>query len=99
MRCGDIKGSIIAMGVSTPLLKVSQLEAYAHSGYQDEDSRKIFMNSGIKSRHFYFRNGIRTDEDSDELNQRYVRGAMEIGCRAVRKCLESAGLSAQDIDL
>ena|SRR5579859_7907380 len=87
------------MGVSTPPFKVSQQEAYAHSGYQGEAARKLFMNSGIKSRHFYFQNGIRTDEDSDELNRRYVRGALEIGCRAVRKCLESADLNAQDIDL
>jgi predicted naringenin-chalcone synthase len=57
------------------------------------------MRAGIDYRHLYFQNGIRIDEDSDELNRRYVRGAVETGCRAIRKCLESAGLSARDIDL
>ena len=94
-----IKGSIMAIGVATPLLKVSQQEAYAESGYHDEATRRIFIKSGIESRHFYFQNGIRIDEDSDELNRRYVRGAMEIGCRAIRKCVESAGLTEQDVDL
>ena len=57
------------------------------------------MRAGIDYRHFYFQNGIRIDEDSEELNRRYVRGAVETGCRAIRKCLESAGLSARDVDL
>jgi predicted naringenin-chalcone synthase len=57
------------------------------------------MRAGIEYRHFYFQNEIRIDEDSDELNRRYVQGACEIGCRAIRKCLDSAALGAQDIDL
>lgn len=57
------------------------------------------MRAGIDYRHFYFQNGIRIDEDSDELNRRYVRGAVETGCRAIRTCLESAGLGARDVDL
>lgn len=57
------------------------------------------MRAGIEHRHFYFPNGIRTDEDSDELNRRYVQGAVKIGCRAVRRCLDSSGLSERDIDL
>jgi predicted naringenin-chalcone synthase len=57
------------------------------------------MRAGIEYRHFYFQNGIRIDEDSDELNERYVQGACEIGCRAIRKCLDFSGLSERDIDL
>jgi alkylresorcinol/alkylpyrone synthase len=57
------------------------------------------MRAGIEYRHFYFQNGIRIDEDSDELNRRYVRGAVEIGCHAIRKCLDFSGLSEWDVDL
>jgi predicted naringenin-chalcone synthase len=57
------------------------------------------MRAGIENRHFYFQDGIRVDEDSNELNRRYVRGAMEIGCRAIRKCLDMASLTERDIDL
>jgi len=94
-----INASLISTGVATPVFQVSQADAFAHSGYQDEATRRIFLRAGIEYRHFYFQNGIRIDEDSDGLNRRYVRGAMEIGCRAVRKCLESASLTERDIDL
>lgn len=94
-----INASLISTGVATPVFQVSQHEAFAQSGYRDKAARRIFLRAGIENRHFYFHNGIRIDEDSDELNRRYVRGAMEIGCRAIRKCLESAGLTERDIDL
>ena len=94
-----INVSILSTGVATPLFQVSQQETFAQSGYRDEAIRRIFMRAGIEHRHFYFQNGIRIDEDSNELNRRYVRGAIEIGCRAIRKCVDSAGLTERDIDL
>ena len=94
-----INVSIVSTGIATPSLRVSQHEAFAQAGYRDEVTRRLFMRAGIENRHFYFHNGIRVDENSDELNQRYVRGAVHIGCHAIRNCLDAAGLTERDIDL
>jgi alkylresorcinol/alkylpyrone synthase len=59
----------------------------------------MFLNSGIDYRHFYFDVEPRLDETSDELNARYLRGALKIGCRAAQTCLDIAGLSPGDVDL
>jgi alkylresorcinol/alkylpyrone synthase len=56
------------------------------------------LNSGIDYRHFYFEQEPRVDETSDELNARYLRGALQTGCRAARTCLDTAGLSPRDVD-
>jgi polyketide synthase Type III len=57
------------------------------------------MNSDIEHRHLYFDissfNGIET---TDQLHERYRKGAVEIGLRAIERCLSSAGLPVQDID-
>lgn len=94
-----INVSIISTGIATPVFQVSQQDAFRQSGYTDKTARRIFLRAGVDYRHFCFQNGIRIDEDSDELNRRYVLGAMEIGCRAIRKCLDSARLSPRDVDL
>lgn len=93
-----ISASILATGTATPSFRMSQHEAFTHLGYEGEAMRRIFMNAGIEHRHFYFEDGLRLNESSDELNRRYIRGAMDIGCRAIRKCLDSAGLSERDVD-
>lgn len=68
-------------------------------GYRGEAIRKIFTRAGIEHRHFYFENGLLLDETSDQLNRRYLRGAVDLGCRATRRCLDAANLSPQDVDL
>jgi len=37
-------------------------------------------------------------ESSDQLNQRYLRGAVKTGCRAILICLKAAGTTVQDVD-
>jgi alkylresorcinol/alkylpyrone synthase len=78
---------------------VSQAESFRISRYEHDGVRRVFLNSGIDFRHFYFEQEPRLDETSDELNARYLRGAVETGCRAVRTCLDLAGLSPRDVDL
>jgi predicted naringenin-chalcone synthase len=42
---------------------------------------------------------LRLNETSDELNRRYLHGAMETGYKAARACLAAGGLSPRDVDL
>jgi 3,5-dihydroxyphenylacetyl-CoA synthase len=89
----------VSIGRATPSLRVTQEQSFQYSGYQGDAIRRLFLNTGIDFRHFYFENAPRLDEDSDELNRRYLNGAMETGCKAARSCLEAAGLSPRDVDL
>jgi len=69
-------------------------------GYTDLRILRIFLNSGIESRCFYLDpENFNRFETADELNQRYLQGAMQIGSRAVNACLESAGITPRDVDL
>jgi predicted naringenin-chalcone synthase len=91
--------SLLAIGTATPAFRVTQEESFSLSGYSQPNVRRIFRNSGIDVRHFYFEGAPRLDETSDELNDRYRRGAIHTGCRAAQACLEEAGLSCKDVDL
>jgi len=91
--------SIVSIGRATPALRVTQEQSLEYAGYTSDRIRRIFLNTGIAYRHFYFETPPRPDETSDELNRRYLDGAMETGGRAVRACLEAAGLSSRDVDL
>jgi 3,5-dihydroxyphenylacetyl-CoA synthase len=89
---------IIAIGTATPEFRMTQEQAFHAAGYKTERIRKIFLNCDIDFRHFYVEGALNRNEGCDELNQRFLRGAMHTGCRAILGCLESCGLSAQDID-
>jgi polyketide synthase Type III len=91
--------SILSIGRATPALRVTQEQSLEYAGYSSHRIRRIFLNTGIAYRHFYLEKPPRADETSDELNRRYLDGAMETGCRAVQACLEAAGLSPRDVDL
>jgi hypothetical protein len=79
--------SILSIGRATPALRVTQAQSLEYAGYSSDRIRRIFLNAGIAYRHFYFEQPPRPDETSDELNRRYLDGAMETGCRAVHACL------------
>src|ERR1700756_194187 len=59
----------------------------------------MFLNSSIDYRHFYLEGDLNRDESSDQLNQRYLRGAMKTGCHAIVNCLATAGRTVRDVDL
>jgi hypothetical protein len=98
-RDASLCSRILAIGRATPACRVSQAESFRISRYERDGVRRVFLNSGIDFRHFYFEQEPRLDETSDELNARYLRGAVETGCRAAATCLDVAGLSPRDVDL
>jgi polyketide synthase Type III len=89
---------ILGIGTATPPIRLTQEQAFYAAGYEGERIRKIFLNSEIEYRHFYFGGTPNPDENSDQLNQRYLAGAVKTGCQAIVDCLKSAGSTVRDVD-
>ncbi len=91
---------ILALGTANPPHRFTQEQIFRMAGYHSQRILEIFLNSDIEYRHLYVDpQNPRRDENPDELNARYLRGAMETGCHAVQRCLESAGMTPRDVDL
>lgn len=89
---------IIGAGIANPEIRLTQEQSYQALGYQSERIRKMFLNSDIDYRHFHLEGDLNRDENSDELSQRYLRGALRTGCRAIVNCLASAERTVRDVD-
>jgi 3,5-dihydroxyphenylacetyl-CoA synthase len=89
---------ILGIGTANPAARLTQEQTFHAAGYQSERIRKIFLNSDINYRHFYLEGTPNRDESSDQLNQRYLRGSMNIGCQAIANCVKAAGTAVRDID-
>lgn len=89
---------IIGMGTATPPIRLTQEQSFQAAGYRSERIRKIFLNSDIDYRHFYFGGTPNIEETSDQQNARYLSGSVKTGCRAIMNCLESANASVADVD-
>ncbi len=89
---------ILGIGTANPPVRLTQEQSFHAAGYQSEGIRKIFLNSDIEYRHFYLEGELNREESSDQLNQRYLRGAMKTGCRAILNCVKAAGTTVQDVD-
>jgi predicted naringenin-chalcone synthase len=91
---------VLAIGTANPPRRFTQEEAFRLAGYENPRILSIFQNSDIDYRHFYIDPQTFTPHETpDQLNQRNLRGAMATGCRAVERCLESAGLTPRDVDM
>jgi alkylresorcinol/alkylpyrone synthase len=87
------------VATATPAQRFTQAELLRLAGYADERRRGFFEASDIASRHLYIdRARFRPDESVDELNDRFRRGALELGERAARAALARAGWSAGQLD-
>jgi 3,5-dihydroxyphenylacetyl-CoA synthase len=89
---------ILGIGTATPPIRLTQEQSFHAAGYESERIRKIFLNSAIEYRHFYFGGTPNLQESSDQQNERYLSGAVKTGCRAILNCVESAGTSVKDVD-
>ena len=74
---------ILGIGTANPPVRLTQEQSFHAAGYKGRRIRKIFLNSDIEYRHFYLEGALNREESSDQLNQRYLRGAMKTGCRAI----------------
>lgn len=89
---------ILGIGTANPPIRLTQEQTFYVAGYETERIRKIFLNSDIEYRHFYFGGTPNLQETSDQQNERYLSGAVKTGCRAILNCVESAGMSVKDVD-
>lgn len=90
---------ILAVGTANPPNWFSQVEVLALSPYRDERRRGFFLNSGIEGRYLAIdRNGFRPTETVDELQARYRKVSVELGCQALLRALAQAGRSPRDLD-
>ena len=89
---------ILGIGTANPPIRLTQEQTFYAAGYESERIRKIFLNSDIEHRHFYFGGTPNLQETSDQQNQRYLSGAIKTGCRAILNCVESAGMNVKDVD-
>ncbi len=89
---------IAAVATATPRHRFDQATLLRMSGYGGQRAA-FFSNSQIEGRYLYFDPETFTpDESVDQLNDRFRRGAVEIGAEAVRRALARAGWRPEDVD-
>jgi alkylresorcinol/alkylpyrone synthase len=90
---------INAAATATPPYRFTQARLLELAGYADAVRQGFFANSQIDGRYLYLDpERARTDESVDELNDRFCRGALEIGEAAAREALARAGWSPDRLD-
>jgi alkylresorcinol/alkylpyrone synthase len=89
---------IVASATATPSWRWDQATLLGLSGY-DGQRAGFFANSEIDGRFLYLDPATFTpDESVDQLNDRFRRGAIEIGALALRRVLGRAGWGPEDLD-
>ena len=90
---------ILAVGTANPPNRFTQAEALALAGYTDERRRGFFLNSGIEGRYLAIdKNGFRPTETVDELQARFRKTSVELGCQALLRALARADRRPRDLD-
>src|ERR1051325_6021209 len=88
---------IAAVATATPRWRYDQATVLRMSGYDDPRRMGFFSNSLIETRHLYMDPETFTpDESVDQLNERWRRGAVEVGTAAVARSIERAGWLRED---
>ena len=89
---------IAASATAVPPYRWDQAALLQLSGY-DGQRAGFFSNSQIDGRYLYLDPETFTPNESiDQLNDRFERGAIEIGTAAVRAVLARAGWTTGDVD-
>jgi predicted naringenin-chalcone synthase len=91
--------AIRSIGTANPAHRFTQEEIFQLIGYASERVRTIFLNSDIDYRHVFLDGEPNRFESSDQLNQRFLKGAVHTGCRAIQDCLARGGMEPSDVDL
>jgi predicted naringenin-chalcone synthase len=90
---------VAAVATATPTQRFNPDELLQLAGYDDARRRSFFQASDIAGRHLYIdRASFRPDETVDELNDRFRRGALELGESAARSAIAHAGWQASQVD-
>jgi len=92
---------LVSVGTATPPRAYTQSEILEWSGETDPKIQRLFRNSHIERRYLYLPepvDGKPPVESNQDLIDKHLRGALEIGPAAVTRALEPLGLTPTDID-
>ena len=90
---------ILAVGTANPPSRFAQDETLALTGYTDEGRRGFFLHSEIEGRYLAIeKNGFRPNESLDDLQSRFRKSSVELGCQALLTALAGAALTPRDLD-
>lgn len=97
---------ILSLATGVPSIRYTQHEAaeqFLRLVFQDERrtraARSIFANAGVGHRHFAVDDTYYSKNwGTDERNQRYMVEAIPLGTETILRCLDTAGLTPQDVD-
>src|SRR3989449_9598089 len=88
---------ITGVATATPAHRCAQAALLALAGYGDAQRRGFFSRSEIEGRYLYIDPAtFRPDESVDGLQDRFRRGALELGEAAARGALARAGREPRD---
>ena len=92
---------ILSVGTAVPPKKYTQDEILELFHETSPKIRGLFHSSRINTRHLYLPepvDGRMVEETNQELLDRHLHGALEIGAQAIEECLRPLGLAPYDID-
>lgn len=92
---------LISVGTANPSSLYTQEDVLAWSKEEDPKIQKLFRNSHIETRALYLPEGgavLPGEESPQDLIDRHLNGALEIGTLAISKALAQAKLEVGDID-
>ncbi|MBI4270371.1 MAG: type III polyketide synthase [Candidatus Rokubacteria bacterium] len=92
---------ILSVGAATPPRKYTQDDVLELFQEKDPKVRSLFTSSHINTRYLYLPDpvdGRMVEETNQELLDKHLNGALEIGPQAIEECLRPLGLAPYDID-
>ncbi len=97
----ETRPRLISVGTAHPPDGYSQEDLVARYDVPDPRIRNLFRSAHIRNRYLYLPEANEQgmpEETQGALLAKHLRGAMEIGPKAVKRCLEPMGLTVRDID-
>lgn len=91
----------VSIGTATPPSRYTQEDVLNYFGEQNPKIRKLFCNSHIQTRFLYLPervNGDIPEETNQQLIDKHLNGALEIGSQAIERALQPLGLAPYDVD-
>ncbi|MDT0476289.1 3,5-dihydroxyphenylacetyl-CoA synthase DpgA [Streptomyces sp. DSM 41014] len=89
---------LLSVGTANPPDRYTQRDLLDRFAVVDEKTAAVFTNSHIDHRNLYAPAGEPSAESQQELLDKHLQGALDMGGRAVTECLRAAGLGPADVD-
>ncbi len=92
---------MLSVGTANPPDRYRQQDIIELFDVPDPRIRSLFQSTHIQTRHLYLppaSEGGTPEESQGDLLRKHLRGALEIGPKAVTSCLEPLGIQVTDID-